>query len=1473
MADPRTNPLLDPKNDDLISSYINKLPTSEENKDALFNVLIEADPVKYKSGMKDLWGKGGELRDLTAKLHQARNGISKGAKLEDAFNQYVFTEGKSTVPAPSKEPSYMQAFNRGIAEGISRMDQAVANVLGYIPGMEKVSARVTERAKQVQKESEEQYGAEPTSIGAQVARGIGATAPDILRHAPMARLTGPLAPIGMALTEYATNIHKGTGEASKAAVSGLAMALGGKFTKQYVGNLLDKLPASVKAKLPTTFVDALSEGAGFAGTATGLRTLAGEETTAAKLVEETILGAATPTVAGVAKKTTARKQAPAAKPAATKPATTPGAPRKYELTPDPSGKVTDPFTGKIIDLKSGEMAFHVEDTTYVVSPTGVPNSYKVSQGLEGTNRKYVGRYGSEPDPESLALKLHRTFSPAKQTAPPPTSAAKATPTQAAPAPAPAPAPAQAPAAAPTATAPTATPVSKKTSAKKAAAPAPAVATPPAAPAAASEAPTPATAPLESVYTDTPKGKPQRTVAIKFENEQQKSLYDTIQNARTGDANAVAVKAEAVNKYAQDNNISVEQAQKALDSWATKTFMRAKNQPTEAPEGKRLEIEATPIAPPKSEAAKPAAATPPPPPVAAAPVATPETVTTETVVAPSQETPAQPSQAALAASSAALSAPKTLQQLWESVKAGEATEGSINYGLLSTAREIRNRGGLKDYDEFYKFTNEYGNAGKNARTSAERESKRQKLVDKYSPKGTPAPATPAPPPPVKPQAPGKKEKAEASVAGTPAPPPVTAAKVTEAETTPGVETETVTTETPTITIEAPTPGKYKHSFRKGEDTELSFDNQGDLAIGLSRGNKALARHINKLATIYVDGKPITGNKDLAINLMREYQGHLRDLSAGKAPSIEEFAKNTWKDKARVTSITGATKAIPISEGMSQTKGTPTQMETLERIKFLRDSISNNKAVIALEVNSERDLNELKARAATGEFRGARANEYQVKLKDLTDLAPGGELNRQAKADIVRNQKELETLLGTAEGKRAMEIEAAQKAEAAEQSKAIEAASKRPTRPVPVMEADLTPKPAPESKAAEILAKVEPKPVEYVPTMEDARKISRKIEEAEDWIRDDQSVLNIRDTTETLKNAAIQKKKAEVDGVKELIEELSKKKQQVSAEEALRKSGKDSPAILSAKLKLEKLQAEIKTREAELAKYQKDQIAKAKQAVKESMDRLNRLREEQKQLMDRLENITSPKDKKDVQARLNRDASKVNNLEELVQQLQDKFMSGKEKNAKKVGKTDTPESATSVEDLYPQAVEYALDSGIVSRSGLRRAFASYGISDKEVRALYNKLKSEGVLNEKGEVVKPEPTPVAKVEEAKPSPKPEKPKPTVKPKTEVKPKAELKADEEPKTVKVEAPAKPTSGKFASATDSKAYDVWKKDPVRFGTAASEGAKVFEDYRKAFRDKNPDLNKTEAMRYIKKYMEYADKQVGAGKPVDSLDQWYRDNV
>ena len=1410
MADPRTNPLLDPKNDDLISSYINKLPTSEENKDALFSVLVEPDPEKYQSGMKSLWGRGGELRELTAKLHNARKSIDGGDGLEDAFNQYVFSTGKSPIPAtitpaptspsgspapavnprteaskttppPSKEPSYIQAFNRGVAEGLSRMDQAVANVLGYIPGMKDISSRVSERAKQVQKESEEQYGAEPTSIGAQVARGIGATAPDILRHSPMARLTGPLAPIGMALTEYATNIHKGTGEASKAAVSGLAMALGGKFTKQYVGNLLDRLPTSVKAKLPTAFVDALSEGAGFAGTATGLRTLAGEETTAAKLTEEAILGAATSAVSRAASKaTTKKKDQGAGSEKYSKYEPNSNASRKYELTPDPSGKVTDPFTGKSIDLKSGEMAFHVEDTTYIVSPTGVPNSYKVSQGLEGANRKYVGRYGSEPDPESLALKLHRTFSPAKQTAPPPTSAAKTpsakTATVAAPVPASAPAqsspaPDQPPSTTPAEAIPTATPTPKKESAKKAAVPSLAAPTPPAETAPVVEAPAPAVAPLESVYTDTPKGKPQRTVAIKFENEQQKTLYDTIQNARTGDANAVTAKAEAVNKYAQENNVSTEEAQKILEGWATKTFMRAKNQPAEAPEGKRLEIEANPV--PKPSNKKPAAT--PPPPAAAAPAAAPEPVKPEAT----------------------------------------ATETVV----------------------------------------------------------TPTPAVPVSPQTIKPQAPGKKEKVEASVAATPAPPPVAAAKATEPAVAPKVETETVATEAPTVEIEAPTPGKYKHSFRKDKDAELSFDSQGDLAIGLAIGNKALERHIPKLATIYVNDKPIIGNRDLSINLMREYQGYLREMPGGKAPTIEEFAKNIWKDKSKVTGV-GVTKSTPISAGISETEGTQTQTRYLDRIKFLRQSIATAKAILGTEAESAKQLADLESKR--GQFGGGKVNEYVIRHSDLESTSPGGELNEKAKVDLDNHQKELNQILNTQEGKKALELEAAQKTEQAEQAKRIAAASKRPARPIPVMEADLTPKPAPESKAAEILAKVEPKPVDYVPTLADVKAVSKKIGQAKEWLEDDQSVLNIRDTNETIKKAAIQKKKTELEGQAALVADLSKKKTALPASEAIKRPGPDPAALAREKTKLEKLREDIAMRENELARYQKEQIAKAKQAVKESQDRLDALRQEHAALMDRLENIPDLQVKKAVQTEINKGNVRINDLEAKVKQLQDKFMS--EKQRKQTSKTESaePKETASIEDLFPQAIEYAKDKGIVARKDLRKAFSKYGLSDKQINDMYKRLKEEGVLNEKGEAVKPEPTPVVKPEELKPTPPAEQAKPSeAKPKIEIKPKAEAKpkSEEEPKAIKVEAPVKPASAKFASDTDARAYDVWKKDPVRFGTAASEGAKVFEDYRKAFRDKNPDLNKTEAMRYIKKYMEYADKQVEQKKPVDSLDKWYRDNV
>ncbi len=94
-----------------------------------------------------------------------------------------------------------------------------------------------------------------------------------------------------------------------------------------------------------------------------------------------------------------------------------------------------------------------------------------------------------------------------------------------------------------------------------------------------------------------------------------------------------------------------------------------------------------------------------------------------------------------------------QDLWKKVQAGETKEKGYDSEVLKIAKEIRDRGGLKDYGDFRKFQEDYRDLAK-VRTS-ERSKKRWELADKYSVEKKAEPARPpaekktAPPPTVKP----------------------------------------------------------------------------------------------------------------------------------------------------------------------------------------------------------------------------------------------------------------------------------------------------------------------------------------------------------------------------------------------------------------------------------------------------------------------------------------------------------------------------------------------------------------------------------------------------------------------------------------------------------------------------------------------------------------------------------------------------
>lgn len=1498
MADPRTNPLLDPKNDNLISSYINKLPTSEENKDALFNVLVEPDSDKYKAGMMNLYSQGGELKDLTDKLNKVRQGIRSGVGIEEAFKQHLLSE-ESVVKTKTESgktafPPFLEPFRR-----------VGAAVLGTYQ--------------------------KPTAIGEVVYQ---ATSPEYRKSYGGASRSPLEAPGFVDVSQLGLSEATPRG-AIRGAIRG-AEDLVSSFVSPL--NVMTLGGASALKSIPSVYRAAT--GLFAAGAAKNIPERAkqiqeavkkGDEESAAEALVGLIGDA---TMAGMAaahayegptarpkpsKQTRQQQQAGAAPP----PPPIVGQ-RKYELTPDPSGKVTDPFTGKSIDLKSGEMAFHVEDTTYIVSPTGVPNSYKVSQGLEGANRKYVGRYGSEPDPESLALKLHRTFSPAKQTAPPPTPAATPAATAAAPSPQAAPAPAPAPAPTPPAPAPTAPPSAvpapaaaskpKKTPAKKAAAaPAP-VTAPEATP------PQPVVTPLESAYTDTPKGKPQRTVAIKFESEQQKTLYDTIQSARSGDANAVAAKTEAVNKYAQDNNISVEQAQKALDGWATKTFMRAKNQPLEAPEGKRLEIEATPIVPPKAETAKPAPTAPPPvvqP--AAAPVAAPEpvktepaaeAVTTETVVTPAPApapkkkaakktaaatapppaaTPAEVEPSLVAASEEAVApkptaAPKAVGMV-EAAKVGtearviepptprpEGTGGMLEYRVkrdaplyFESANDVAIATASPNQRSLRKHLNKLGLIfvdGKPIRNNPDMAVQLMRDYKKHLrdlPKNSKAPS-------VNEFASALwSEKAKTSVASTPG-----SAMVPEAT---GVKVDPNVQKTMESIATARREKQSAEAINKNSQSELSNlykqieETDRDIAAKTALMEKA--KQTDKPTETYL--KNLEGQRlETATNL------------DNVTLNIEEGRIQLAQNQSEITEIAKAVKDAPLEgtvvgprgESLTRESANKRMRELDEANKILENYISSREA----NANSLRaDLAAIDAKIESGfgpsvgryaddiALANKKANELRQKRAELESALKG------AKAKLQQSDKSLKSLEKSQIGKQALAEEKRLKQAESQQQREIEAAQTRATRPIPQFEP--TEKAPMEGTLAEKISK-EPVPEapakQYVPTLEEVKRTKAKVESAEEWLAEAESKLRARKVMEATKRNFIKKRETEIEIQKQVVADLSKEKPTVGAAEALRRAGKEPASLALEKRKLENMEADLKKRNDELAAYQKKQIADSNTDIKEVTSRLEALRSELDKMTEGISAIVDLPEKAKIEVQINKRRATITDLEAKVQQLRDKFMAGKEKKKTPASKESTPAETISIEELYPQAVEYARDKGIVARKDLRKAFAKYGLADKQINSMYKKLQSEGVLNEKGEAVKPEPTPVVKAEEPKPAPKAEKPKVEAKPKAEAKPKtaAKPKVEEEPKTVKVEAPVK-AKGNFSDPKDAAMYAVWEKSPTKFGSAG-ESIDMLTEAAKRMKKVDSSLKMNEANRYVKQYLEAANKAVSEGKKVPSMEDWYK---
>lgn len=613
----------------------------------------------------------------------------------------------------------------------------------------------------------------------------------------------------------------------------------------------------------------------------------GDEEEAIKAVADITFGAATMGLVakhtmeggGKAKSGSAGKKPPTTPPPPSAPPPAPptaGAPAqpsssliltaiRTESAKDPiSGKpysveiVQDPFTKREIVLEPNEKAVHIGETTYVFRPTGIRGSYEVDVASlrGGRDRAFETRLEKVESIEDAARSIHeknaslgkepqpltpKSGMPTQTTTTPsgPSASAKAASVgKTAPSPAGGNTPAQA-----SGTTRPATPGKQK--APTSTAPVETASTP------VSEAVTPSG--TESVYTDIPKGKPQRNVFIVFESDQSKALYENIQNAKLSDnpglkAAAQAAYDEYAQKYSQQYNVTIEQAKKILGRWADETFYRAKNQPTEIPEGAdRLQVEAKPIPPPSAK--KRATTTPPPAPQVVDPEkpATEETVADSEVAVPAQESVTQ-----------------------------------------TTATEV----------------------------------------------------------PAKPKSTKKKA-----------------------------------TETAKTAEVAPEESISGDVYETKDGVFVEFDRGSDAAMAVSGGTtQRLLKHIPKLNFILVDGSPIVGNQALSLNLIKAYRNHISSMeSSGKAPTIEQFAKDIWEDRGKVT--VAKSPAGP-KETSTIRLSTPEQIDTrINKIKEALALYQRDREKIPEDLSRELETLEwIKSRGYTGELKTSIPADYQVEATE-------------------------------------------------------------------------------------------------------------------------------------------------------------------------------------------------------------------------------------------------------------------------------------------------------------------------------------------------------------------------------------------------------------------------------------------------------------------------------------------------------------
>ena len=798
-------------------------------------------------------------------------------------------EKKATTPIPTKQSTYMDAVNRGIALSASRLDQLASNVLGMFPSVPFVpspSKALSERSAQIQKEVEEQYGTPAQGeTGKEIAEAISGAPLDILRYSVATRALGPL--LGPMLTEYMGNIHLGQDKATKAMWHGLAMGLGAKYggkamSKMYGKTMLKNvnlLPNAVRNRLPAGFIDALKEmaeegaGAGVAGA--GMRVATGEGVTPGNVLTDVVVGTTTSRFPQAAEKIAGKitkkykdlrrgKRQPEAEPepepeqAAAAPAEeeAPPATAPPPVTPPPpapaapaqaakaegvlpkakDNTVIDPLTQKNIKLGPKESAVFVEDTTYIFKPTEVEGKYEVFKAsLEGGDRRErIGTYRDVSDLAEQAAKIRESeLAVGKEPQP------LATPRT----------------------------VEESTFGEGAV----------------------GAASPKAERTQYGVGKPPDTSYLGQERKLLSGeMREGVKGAGASEGQSLGITSKPVSYEERSRRLASETSE-------TSPALTTPRPPIASPLAPPL-AQPAPVTPVPAVSAAPETVVPAPevptvqapartsqvipriPPAAVVEETTSEaqpaeTVTTETV-AEQQPVATTPLEKAKAAAAAAAKAKAEAAAAAATKAKAEAAAAAAAKAKAEAAVEV----------------------------VPPSEAIKSAIQKGKQPSGRVTPQV-------------KKEEEEASKAAPTAP----------------VAAKGKAEEKPAATKQQPVAGGvYEYEFKPG--VPLRFDRLSDAAMAASTGDrrKIERSHFKKLSLIFFDGKPVVSNPDLAFNLVKEYRKHLATLPGGKAPTIEEFAKNNWSSKG---------KASIASSGESAKQTTPTKKATPQQEKAINKQIED------------------------------------------------------------------------------------------------------------------------------------------------------------------------------------------------------------------------------------------------------------------------------------------------------------------------------------------------------------------------------------------------------------------------------------------------------------------------------------------------------------------------------------------------------